>query len=347
MKKSNSIYFWKIIFTYIIVIFHFDNAYHIATRFGVEQFNNAFTGVDFFFIVSGFLLYKKARSPSAPKNAIAYTADRYKGLYVKYILSFVAVFAAICLEGKTALTPVELLWDSKWEILMVQSLALGRGWNLINPTAWYLSVMMVCGTLIYFLLDRYRDAFAKVMAPVAAVLLLAVIFVRMPNLDVAVNEPGNYLYYPLFRGFAEMSMGVWGAALQPTVVKRIPEVAASLAGNLVLLAACVVSWHFGHSHVDYLISALLLVGVTLAFTDTPENILTGPLVRRISGMTISVYLMHDLFRSHVIPYVIPPESHYRDRFLALGIYLLMVTAAAILLEILARPIEKTVFQKGK
>ena len=55
-KKSNSIVIWRIIFTYFVTGFHFDNQYLITYSLGLD--NGTYLSVEFFFMVTGYLMYE-------------------------------------------------------------------------------------------------------------------------------------------------------------------------------------------------------------------------------------------------------------------------------------------------
>ena len=56
MEKTNSIKLWRIVFTYMILIYHFDNAFPFSVE--MELAAGWYIAVEFFFIVSGYLLYR-------------------------------------------------------------------------------------------------------------------------------------------------------------------------------------------------------------------------------------------------------------------------------------------------
>ena len=57
MDKNNSIPFWRIIFTYMIVMFHFDTTFPWMRELGLVT--GWYLAVEFFFLVSGYLIYAK------------------------------------------------------------------------------------------------------------------------------------------------------------------------------------------------------------------------------------------------------------------------------------------------
>lgn len=78
--KSNSIEALRFIFMLIICIWHFDN---------VDGIPNGYMGVEFFFVVSGFLLYYSAKKRNVV-STFDYTFAKIRRFAPEYI--FVVVF---------------------------------------------------------------------------------------------------------------------------------------------------------------------------------------------------------------------------------------------------------------
>lgn len=76
--KNNMISVWRVIFSYAIVFVHFFNQY--------GHFTGWYIGVEFFFIVSGWLL--SADLEKKNRNTYVYTWSRFKRLYPEYFWAF-------------------------------------------------------------------------------------------------------------------------------------------------------------------------------------------------------------------------------------------------------------------
>ena len=333
MKKSNSIYFWRIFFTYMIAMFHFDNGYRILC------FDGAYIAADFFFLVSGYLLYKKSISVNAPKNAVEYTLGRYKRLYKQYLFGFVLVFLAVYISGKRGLSLLGLLWDSKGELLLLQGLEMGRGWNLINPTLWFLSVMIISGFVLYVCLCHFEKLFLKFLAPLCLVYFFYMFYVNVGSLDAAVNLEGVKFNYPLLRGFGEMTLGVYGVILNEKISKSSLSKYASWMSAGFFVAAVVVAYVWGKSQIDFVAFVLLFGGVAFGFCEKDSNVLSGDRVKRLSAMTINIYIIHELFRTYIIPAILPKSDEPWRNWFAFLVYILMVTAAGVLMEVILKKVK--------
>ena len=328
----NNIYYYRIIFTYMIVIFHFDNGYRIFNCVNERMTFAGYLAVEFFFITSGFLLYRAVKKKKY-SSAIDYTIGRYKKLYSKYLLAFIAVFIAVCYHKKNLLEPLPLLWDSKWEILLLQSLDFHRGWNMINPTLWYISVLIIVGCFLYFAIDKMEKFFFSVLGPVIIIGFTLFFWFNLGKLDAVID-------YPLFRGLLEMTIGIYGAKLNEFIQEKKTGLGK---WNIDIPAFCAVICFIlfkGYGKTDFIVLLLMFVMIVFGFLPKENREDKHIFIKKCSQLTIDVYLIHELFRSHVISYICPVTEDLREKFIALLIYLFMVTLGALILEMTDQLLKK-------
>lgn len=334
-KKGNAIYFWRIIFTYMIVIFHFDNPFPYSAELGIRP--GGYIAVEFFFIVSGYLLFEKSeqykqRFPSAWQ----YTLHRYRQIYFKYLFAFVLVFCAIVqVRNLNLAETADLLLDSYWEIFALQGIGLGREWNYINPTLWYISILFIGGYIIYFFLLHYRDVFLKIIAPVFIMVAYSLLYRNVGSLDAVVRIEGIYLHYALIRGLADMCLGIYGVMINNYLQENYKgKKGIRILGVFLLLAVIFLALAKGHSTIDFLLAFMIMFGVAIAFLPTDYPLLSGKLVRCWSGLSLSIYLIHELFRSYVFPYSFTGSYRLGQKFQILVVYLLATSIGAIVFELI-------------
>lgn len=90
-KKSNSIVIWRIIFTYFVTGFHFDNQYLITYSLGLD--NGTYLSVEFFFMVTGYLMYEGyLKNPTKYPSGLHYLWARVKKLFPYYWGSYALLF---------------------------------------------------------------------------------------------------------------------------------------------------------------------------------------------------------------------------------------------------------------
>lgn len=340
MNKTNRIYLWRIVFTYIILVIHLDNVYHYVQDVGHGFTFTMYYAVDFFFIVSGYLLYQKLRGKSAPKDALTYSLSRLRRIYPPYLLVLLLSFVAVCVGKKTELSPFSLFMDSFWEIVMLQGIGLGREWNYLNPTLWFLSVMLIAGYVIYFCLQRWHDVFLKLVAPILMIIVASLLYRNVGSLDavVVIDEP--WLNYPLFRGFMDMMLGVYAWFLVEKIKHASRPVPCVFLGYFFTLSAIFLGCFQGAIQSDYMILALLYLGIVFSFVPAGSKVLESPLIKKWSKMTLYIYLIHDLFRSHIFPYFLPEVEGLANKMWVLLLFFVVVTVAAMVLEAVMRLLKK-------
>ena len=83
---ENSIYIWRIVFTVLIMVMHFNNVYSKIYE-NPHITGGWYIAVEFFFIVSGYLLMVRAEANGKEESALRYTARRFMKLYPEYLFA--------------------------------------------------------------------------------------------------------------------------------------------------------------------------------------------------------------------------------------------------------------------
>ena len=190
MKRNYTLDFIKIIFT-IIIVFH-----HLQNKMEFKLIHSAYICVEMFFMISGFFLYKKYAN-NKEMNACDYTIKRIKNIYPVYFLGLLTMF--VFNRCKLEVAPKFLV-----ECFLVQGLGLTSSWgsNLLYP-CWYISVMIIGGYFIFYLIKRNEKLFVKFLAPLIAVFTYTIL---NGSFEKWTSVYG--LFLPFWRGMADMSIGV-------------------------------------------------------------------------------------------------------------------------------------------
>jgi len=199
MVRNYALDFFKLFATFFICFHHLIVYFH----FQVEQSGYLF--VELFFILSGFFLYKNF-STNKNDNELDYTKKRIKKLYPHYILSFVAIYLFyVIINIFTHSNPSDnLLFIPLPEIFMLNSIGIFKG--NFNASTWYLSVMIVGGYFIYYLLRNNSNKFIRFTGPL---IILGSYTLINSTLDGKIESWDNILIFclPLLRGTADMIIG--------------------------------------------------------------------------------------------------------------------------------------------
>lgn len=269
-NRNGAIEFWRFLLISAIGIMHFSNSYFGASPY----FAGAYVATEFFFIVSGYLLFLsfyKNKTKGEKVGAWKFTFHKIRNLYPCYLLSFLMLFVFVMIADKEGLGGwITNLGQSVWELTFLQISGL-KGFRLFNYPAWYISAMLIAGYFIYALLELEEEKFAKILMPLAVLLIYCFFSKNAENIDVWGGAKILDISDALMRAFAGMSLG--GICYYASSLIR--EKRLSFGGRLVLsigeaivfILSLFLMNQEGHTQIDFYIIALLAVGVTLLFSN--------------------------------------------------------------------------------
>ncbi len=315
----------------MIVIYHFDNAFPFTAEIGVTP--GWYIAVEFFFLVSGFLIARQAES-GRYATATEFTLHRYRKLWPKYIAALALTFAAACYVTRPGwYEMLKEAIDSYWEILLLQGIGLDRGWDYISPTLWYISVMLIGGHFLYYLLRHHKKITEQMIAPAAVIVCYSYLYRHVGTLNTVVVIEDFYLNQALMRGLADMCLGIFSFMLyrrlqtQPERLKHIQWISP-----VIFISVILVSLKAGYTSLDFFFTLLFVPAVAMAFlphTQTRASIF----IEKWSGITYSIYLLHDIFRAWLFPKVFFTGNYsLAEKFKIMGGYMAAVTIAALVFD---------------
>lgn len=346
-KESNGIYFWRIVFTCMILIFHFDTRFALFTSHRIGWY----IAVEFFFIVSGFLLIKSQESDKGQKmDALHYTIGRYRKIYPAYLVSFLVTFMMLVITEKNTLFEIYIrLIDSFWEIIAMQGIGLARDWNYINPTVWYISVLFLAGHLIYYLLSKHKELFVNLIAPGAIIVIYSYLYRYQGNLDAVTQMDGFYVNYQLMRGFADMCIGVYAYLFTSYLKEHMTDQSyyvLKVTGVLGFLYVIFSSVTIGYTRTDFMYVFILAYSVAVAFI--PSKHAVPGVIAGISEITLEAYLLHEVYRNVIFAHYFNCEGRgILQKIGYLIVYLLIVFLSAFVLNRGLRLIRSSVLKETK
>ena len=361
-KKNtfNTIYIWRIVFTLMIMLFHLDAIYHIWDFFDVPNSIGWYIPVEFFFLVSGFLVYQKASSEQPP-TAPLYLLGRIKKIWPPYFISFILTFIVVIYRKNiVGFFPIyEHLLDNSLEIFMLHGIGLGRAWNYINPETWYISILLICSFFIYYLLINHKEAFENLIAPAIIIVCYSWLYRNNGSLDVTISSMnGFYRNDALMRGFADMCMGVYAAKFSAFLQHKILNneipfgkngiLTIKISGMLSFLYVIVISMFYGFSRADFAYLLFLFYGVAVCFIPCEkfginingEHTKSAKIILYFSRITLYQYLLHKMYKDWILPYTFPTPSTFASMLLLIVTYLLSVTVSSVLLDFIIRKLPK-------
>jgi len=260
-KKVNVVVeLYRIFFTVVIVLHHF-RMYSEELPFG-----GGYMATDFFFVLSGFLLYHTYQRNQSGK-AISYFIRRYLGLMIP-----VAICNSLFLVLSFYISGYRLSqnWINYIKECMLVEIGLVNSADRFNAPMWYLGVMLTVSIVIWILLDLIKDRNRKLVFSIISifvlVIYLAVIF-RNGDGNIYPQESSLFDFATFLRGMCGMSAGVFLALIienrDKDCFRTIGVVENYLVNScLILLFAFFLLWRDGYSRFD---AALYIMIIFLAY----------------------------------------------------------------------------------
>lgn len=333
LSNNNSVTFWKVVFTFAVVIFHysttyptFNETYHVNIGWRIA--------VEFFFIVSGFLLAHKCRK--SEMNAAEYTLHRYFRLFPEYFFSlFVSVISFLIISKYNTEEVLVYLLNTTDELLMLHATAMS--YVNINGALWYISAMVICGYFIYYLYRKYRDLFTHLIAPLSVLVIYSYLAFKLGSITGTINSfTAIGISFALLRGFAGMNLGVLAYEtflhLPEIKLTKFGEKTATLIEFLGYGIILLYTSKFGSTKMDFIFLVFFTVCTIISFSRKKKNIIfNNSIVDGLGKITYSIYLIHiPVLRN--IQRIVGKDVYNTKLFI---LYLIFVIIFAIILHLLS------------
>ncbi|MCB5942279.1 acyltransferase family protein [bacterium 210820-DFI.6.52] len=203
----------RFLFAAGIVLFHGLDPWNSPTYFSkIHLFHNGAVAVEFFFILSGFLMAKSAahnavRVQSTPlgQETVSFLVKKYTGIFPYHLYAYILSF--ILMVAGNSYTPggvVRLFFNSLPHLFMLDMS--GLSFTMINGYEWYISAMLLVMFVIYPILCRKADLFIKVISPIAALFIYGLISKNWGTVTYISLWTG-YLYKGVLRASAAIMLG--------------------------------------------------------------------------------------------------------------------------------------------
>lgn len=346
MSKNNSINFWRFVFTMSIVVFHASGTY--------KQLNSAYNfkngwriAVEYFFVVSGFLLAYKCENSEL--TAWEYTKHRFKRFYPPFLFTLLLMAGfRIATGGMTANQTVIFLLNLSDELLLVQSLALN--YVTVNGPTWYISSLLICGYFIFFLLRRHKEMFSHFIAPLVCIVAYSYLNKTFGRLcgNVYDFSEGLGLSIAIIRGFGGMCAGVISYELYKSLKNITPTKLGIATAHLVEIAGFTVTLVYnliyGSSHMDFIFLVFFIICTAFAFSRKKKSILfNNAVVNYLAKISFSIYLIHSFILA-IFGKIYSPEEFSGKMFL---LFLLITVASGALCDFVCSKTVAFIEKKSK
>lgn len=322
--------------------------FHIATDFpdksimlteNITFWREGRFGVEFFFLVSGYLAASSIFKTLNTTNDLAKDTGRYivrkiKGILPYHILIILLtlIYRVVCLEQEFIVTFVQALPN----IFFLQMSGL-PGKNLIN-VEWYISSMLLALCILYPICKKYYSFFIRIIAPIAGYLIIGFLIRRIGYL----GNPKTFLYFTYsgnLQAMGEICLGMFSFEVVRCIKESKSFMVPKWGLSLIELACYVLVFYYMMTDTfsnEYsgTMCFVLCTAIALSFSELTWGckFFNNKICYFLGKFSLPLYLSQNLVRVIVNNYL----GSYRFRYILLGELLLSFILSLILLFIVER-----------
>lgn len=318
--KNSRIYngeidFWKLMFAFMIVIFHLGEFWPNRKE---AFFTSGQLAVEFFFIVSGYFMMQSAdaaavrydgvKGHSIWQENLEFILRKIKGIIPYHLFGFTVAFVAWSVDfiinpGFTLYNYCEAAVTKVWSLLLLQSSGVNNG-SGINNVTWYISAMLFVMLVLYPIIRKRREVFLRYVMPIILFVLLGYISAVHKNLS-STTAFSQYLTWGVIRAFFAITAGclvyVTANFLRKKDFSRLASIGLA-ALELIMFAAVFYICNKNNksntgiydSQLNFVAFLFMVIAVTIVFS---KKSIISPLFKskkfKICGtMSTAVYFCH-------------------------------------------------------
>ncbi|MBQ7148117.1 MAG: acyltransferase [Pseudobutyrivibrio sp.] len=304
-KKNGRVEFLRFIFALAILFFHIhkrfaDGGMIELGNTGLNFFARGYIGVEFFFLVSGYLLAASAYAKREQSVELIGTETalmmkkKFWNIFPYHLFAIILtiIVNAYFLE-KTALDRYHYVIDSWASIFFLQVFGFDSTW--VNKLTWYLDVWLMVTFIFYPLLRKHYDIFVKIICPLLALFILG--YMAHEYDGIAGVDGWTGMFYKCFlRGLSEMALGCSTYSL----TRQYNRYSFSKAGKIILAvleAVCyLIVFKYACTEMDvkysFPVIFVMWVAVILSFSDINpcHEVFDKPIFSWLGKVSLLIYL---------------------------------------------------------
>lgn len=290
----------RLMFAVLIVLFHTEELNIDGENFLICP--GGYIGVEFFFLVSGFLMAATAARQRNTEEidtgtlTIRFVRRKISVFFPYYVVAF--LFALITwmirFEGNSRVFWMRIR-EAFFEFVLMKGIGLGNSSCLNSPT-WYLSAMVLCMLAIYPWLIRKRKLYTHICVPVTSVIILAHFYSQKGGIQQNPDLFGIN-YWRILRAFVELNLGC--VCYEVSSVLSQKQYGSLKKGiltcaEIALYAFPLILSFFTKADYDYILLFSLMAGVTLSFSGVTytSSIPSGKASAFLGKFSLVLYLNH-------------------------------------------------------
>lgn len=279
-RKNGKIELVRFLFTMAIVLYHCQR-YYLKKKVYWGHFSffaKGYIGVEFFFLVTGFLMaksvYKQISDPAAAadlgRETVSFVWKKIKAILPCHFAAFGLILVVTAVyKQQTFRQFLKAIFNSVPGLLLFSKT--GFNFGNVNRVEWYLICMIFSLMILYPVCRKYYSVYVYIMAPVGGLFLLGYLTQNYGSLVGGGASSWNGVVFTcMLRALAEISLG----AMCFEIARRLGEIRLQKRQKVLLTilenGCYLFAFLFVVSTLDgkYGIYALLalILAVTLSFS---------------------------------------------------------------------------------
>jgi peptidoglycan/LPS O-acetylase OafA/YrhL len=310
--RNGAVEFWRYIFAVFVVMYHFEKTYEMMPWMSSTRrvASVGFIGVEFFFILAGFLIAEtdrrrvaqgapdRMRFADAAAEGWGYAWARIKTIYPT-LIAVLAIFTLALHSGGWAERLREIM-NLEWELLLMGGTSFAWG-NPEEPTlflivTWFITNLVITGFFVTLFLRMRRDV-VRALAPFLAILLYSLFGLKGFEL-----YRGHELYGFISSGMLRAAAGMFLGVTANIICHKLSAMRLGVAGRILLslfevyviyrLVSLCWAREIGIENFRLLVYMPIIIILSFARKTAISWALNNPVSRFLGGISLTVYLFH-------------------------------------------------------
>ena len=300
--KNGLVELYRLVFSLVVVSHH---AKYIAGAPADQTLvpfgGGGYPSVEFFFILSGFLMMKKACRTSLESSIGEVTWNEiFKKIKAVYPAAIIAYVIGLCI--RTYVTHDSIPWQilhSFPDLLMLNGVGFYKQQFSFLGSLWYVSSLIMAILLLFPWMVRFKDGFCQLAAPVIAIL-------GYGQLSMVVGSVGtlNERFGPICGGTLRALSGFsLGCVVYYLVEKRRSQVEETRISSVERAAGCIVGFtafatvlilmiRRDNDYVDFIKMMLFAVMLYTAFLYGDFKSLHNRVIYALGRYSVTIFVVH-------------------------------------------------------
>ncbi len=291
-KHNGIISFWKFMFSLMIIVFHLN----VRTKYENPILKCGYIGVEFFFLVSGYLMAKKALNQKEDCSDIGEETFEYLLRKIKkffpymFVAFFIALFTGIILDIYNTKSKII---NSIWNLFFLE--VSGIKTTLVIEPTWYISAMLISMLILYPLIRKYKKNFIYLIAPIIVLLIGGWISYKYGTLNGW--DYTGIVYKCLLRAFFELSLGaiLYEISLNVENIKfnKFGKFCLTVIETLGYISIFIIA-NVSSGQYDFVALAIMSLSIIITFSKKTYfyNFANNNVFYYLERLSLPIYLNH-------------------------------------------------------